>query len=87
MTDRAIKREEWKDKNLAVKTESIATLKRLSKHNSEFVRLAVLVNRKIPSINPVGYQQLLLEIARRDHVTSIRDIAIEKLIRLKNEFF
>ncbi len=80
----------WFDKNLALSTESINVLKRLSKHNDEFVRLAVTLNIKFSNNKKrkssiESYKQILIDIARTDPVISIRDSAIAKILKLKRD--
>ncbi len=70
--------EEWKAKLLAAKTGDKILLKRLSRHESEFVRMAIFLNPNIQK-----HPEIIKNIAINDKLLVIRDTAIELLKKLK----
>ncbi|MEM0201185.1 MAG: hypothetical protein QXD23_02155 [Candidatus Micrarchaeaceae archaeon] len=81
-----VKHDEFIDKNRAFTSTNIKTLKSLSNHKSEFVRLAIVLNRKIvDSKKIIQYEDLLVKMAKNDPMPLIRDLAITKLLQLKRD--
>ncbi len=76
----------WVDKNVALNTKNIRLLRRLSRHNDEFVRLAVTLNRALSENSRKKtkdcYKNILVGMIRTDPVISIRDSALAKLLKL-----
>ena len=71
-------RQEWKDKDRAIKTRSTNVLRQLARHDSEFVRLAVIFNPNIQK-NP----DVLIDIIRKDPVINLRETALAMLQRIR----
>ena len=77
--DKKSSRQEWKDKERAIKTKSKNVLKQLARHDSEFVRLAVIFNPNIQKNSDI-----LIDIIRKDPVIKLRETALAKLQRIRN---
>ena len=77
--DKKSSRQEWKDKERAIKTKSKNVLKQLARHDSEFVRLAVIFNPNIQRNSDI-----LIDIIRKDPVIKLRETALAKLQRIRN---
>ncbi len=65
---------EWMAKRHAAKTRSLRAIRRLSQHESEFVRLTLFLN---PNIK--GHLDIVLKMALRDRDLRVRDAAISML--------
>ena len=77
--DKKSSRQEWKDKERAIKTKSKNVLRQLARHDSEFVRLAVIFNPNIQRNSDI-----LIDIIRKDPVIKLRETALAKLQRIRN---
>ncbi len=76
--DKKGNRQEWIDKERAIKTRSINVLRQLARHDSEFVRLATIFNPNIKKD-----QKILIDIIRNDSVINLRETALAKLQQIR----